>query len=520
MKQFFRIEHILFCLLCIASIYFYSKNAVDHFILPKWYSMFCILIICIFFLLIKKIFNKNIFFNFGILAHIISVVVLFQALWGLMQYFQLLPPPFRVSNTSIGSFDNVAGFASCLCCGLPFMMSYPKKNILFVSICFPVLIVLLSLMVFNSRTGMISAFAAIGIFMCKRILLNIKFKRIITVLFFLVLLGSYFLKQDSANGRILIWRCSWEMFKDSPILGYGIGGFQAHYMDYQANYLREHPDCNFAMLADSVSHPFNEYVMVILNWGIIGLIVLVLLTIFLVYCYFKKPSQNSLIALISLVSIGIFSMFSYPYRYPFTWIITFLDIYILISNAYIVKKSVRIVKLVSIIFLFLCGIIVCEIQQRLNVEINWNELAYQKKDCEKLEKYRLLYLNLKDNVYFLYSYAILLYNEGLIDESLRIASRCRLYWADYSLELLMGDIYKSKHNYGMAEKYYKSASFMCPCRFTPLYLLLELYKAQNNIFKVHSIAKIIIHKPIKINSLTVMQIKFMANRELKQFINY
>nr|WP_302829465.1 O-antigen ligase family protein [uncultured Bacteroides sp.] len=483
--------------------------------------MFNILLICIPVLLVKKIIYNDISVNFDLLAFIISISVFFQALWGLMQYFQLLPSSFYgTCNTIWGSFDNTAGFASCLCCGLPFIMSYMKKRVLLISVCVLVIIVFLSIIVTNSRTGIVCTTLVICIFMYRSNFFNSKFKKFIVTFFFLLLLGSYYFKQDSANGRILIWRCSWEMFKDSPIYGYGIDGFQAHYMDYQADYLRKYPDCNFAMLADSVSHPFNEYVMVILNWGIIGLIVLVVLTIFLVHCYFKKPSQNSLIALISLVSIGIFSMFSYPYRYPFTWIITFLDIYILISNVYIVKKSVRIVKLVSIIFLFLCGIIVCEIQQRLSVEINWNELAYQKKDCEKLEKYKLLYLNLKDNVYFLYSYAILLYNEGLIDESLQIASRCRLYWADYSLELLIGDIYKSKYNYEMAEKFYVNASFMCPCRFTPLFSLLELYKECKNTFKVRSIAQTIVQKPVKVNSLIIMQIKYLAKCELTKNINY
>ena len=32
------------------------------------------------------------------------------------------------------------------------------------------------------------------------------------------------------------------MIKHEPFTGYGVGGFSAHYMDYQAQYFKEHPD--------------------------------------------------------------------------------------------------------------------------------------------------------------------------------------------------------------------------------------------------------------------------------------
>lgn len=110
---------------------------------------------------------------------------------------------------------------------------------------------------------------------------------------------------------------------------------------------------------------------------------------------------------------------------------------------------------------------------------------------------------------------MLLYHKKLYKESLQMALQCKEHWADYNLELLIGELYKSQQNYEMAEEYYKSAAYMCPCRFIPLYSLLELYKEQKNTLKAHSIAQAIINKPIKINSLTVMQIKFRAQQEIK-----
>ncbi len=74
------------------------------------------------------------------------------------------------------------------------------------------------------------------------------------------------------------------------------------------------------MLADNVKQPFNEYLGLLLNFGIIGLLVLLLLMVIIIYCYRKNPSVEKQIAFYSLSSIGIFSFFSYPFAYPFVWV--------------------------------------------------------------------------------------------------------------------------------------------------------------------------------------------------------
>lgn len=73
----------------------------------------------------------------------------------------------------------------------------------------------------------------------------------------------YHYKKDSADGRLLIWQCTWNMIKERPLYGYGYGGFQANYMDEQAQFFRTHPNSRYAQLADDVKSPFNEYLGVL-----------------------------------------------------------------------------------------------------------------------------------------------------------------------------------------------------------------------------------------------------------------
>lgn len=48
---------------------------------------------------------------------------------------------------------------------------------------------------------------------------------------------------------------------------------------------------------------------------------------------------------------------------------------------------------------------------------------------------------------------------------MQIALQCRKYWADYDLELIIGENYQELGRQELAAKYYNSASLMCPSRF-------------------------------------------------------
>lgn len=101
------------------------------------------------------------------------------------------------------------------------------------------------------------------------------------------------MKKDSADGRLLIWKCSWEMIKDSPVYGHGINSFRTHYMDYQAHYFEQHPDSKYSMLADNVLCPFNEYLAVLVNFGFLGFFILLAFIFFLLFAIINNPEMRS-----------------------------------------------------------------------------------------------------------------------------------------------------------------------------------------------------------------------------------
>lgn len=150
------------------------------------------------------------------------------------------------------------------------------------------------------------------------------------------------------------------------------------------------------------------------------------------------------------------------------------------------------------------------LHDRIKSEWRWNEASKFK----NTEAYERLMSKFVDNPYFLYNYAVILYEKGFTDKSLDMAIRCDKYIANYDLELLLGDIYFDKGDYEMAENHNLRASHMCPCRFVPLNQLYDLYMAYGHEDDALAIARKVVDKQVKVKSLTVSQIRYKMRKIL------
>ena len=256
-----RTSHYLFAALCLGSLFACSRLFTDSYIVPKWCFAVFMLFIVLAYEAVNILFyrqNEQKDTRISVYGFIIVISCFLQAMFGVVQFFGF----FQISTTLwvTGSFDNPAGFAACLCAGFPFvgfLLSDSNKYIRYVGGLIGFVIVI-AVILSQSRAGIMSI-----AFICF-ILLNMKFfhkrwvKYLSLLCFALLLSGCYWMKKDSADGRLLIWRCSVSMVKDAPWLGHGIGSFEARYMDYQADYFRQYGLNRYSMLADNVKHPCNE----------------------------------------------------------------------------------------------------------------------------------------------------------------------------------------------------------------------------------------------------------------------
>ncbi len=515
--------HLLLLISVIGATWVNSDLFVDTQIVPKQYWVEICLLLLLFVFSAERLANKSILHHkqkhgrktqgIQMLATGIVLNASVQAVYGLIQFAGSAPEMLRLT----GSFDNPAGFALCLCMSMPFALAIQseKKAVKWL-LGLDLLLNMTAVVLSGSRAGMISMAAMLSLhWLRKRTVPFWKKAGALAGILLLLLLGVYFIKKDSADGRLLIWRCSIEMIQDKPLFGYGPNGFRAHYMDYQADYLAKHPDSVFSPLADNVQQPFNEYLAIGINYGLAGILLLLSGFAFFLYCYRGKeniPSGHA--AMLSLSGIGTFAVFSYPSMYALTWIIILLDAWILVRNK---QLPFRLSRHTSMALGF-CGLLCClsfsaRLTETLKAELQWKKAVLcsdspVKNDWQSL--YKVLEKPLRHNPYFLYNYSATLYSAGHYEESLAMARKCARYWSDYDLEMLTAQLYQKLKLYHLAEQSFIRTSQMCPNRFFPLYYRMCLYEEIGAKEKIESLARQIVDKPVKVPSRQIEEMKSRA----------
>ncbi|MDR1120806.1 MAG: O-antigen ligase family protein [Dysgonamonadaceae bacterium] len=548
-----------FCLLCIIALFAFSKQFVYSEVTPKWIGLtlatpLITLIYCsvrrniylltkpaiILLILLMSVFIKDwvtiggnyylltylgclfllffffqqvvVLFSINYLYGIVILCITALAIYGIFQYMGVLP--FQNSNFKVtGNFDNSAGFAAALAGGFPYSLYFLQNTKqLERKISIGVVIVLLIGMgLSGSRTALI---ASLVVIMCyaHSVFPSIRNTQRIKVfgicLFIIIVTVLYFSKKNSADGRLLIWQCTWNMVQDKPFLGHGYGSFYSKYMFYQAEYFNNHANNKYALLADNISYPFNEYLLILSEHGAIGLTGLLLSVLLLFRYYCQKRTNPKFYAMLGVLSMMIFSFFSYPFKYPFTWIIVLLNV------AVIYMPSQKLTGKVS--YAIRTGIIttaigfLCITIPFINAEMTWNKVAKLSlagKTKNVLHEYNKLHQYLDRNGLFLYNHAAELHYVKEFEKSLSVLKRCELFYNDMDVQMLFADNYMKLYKYDRAEHHLKLASTMCPVRFSPLYQLSELYLEIGRKDEALLLAKHIVNKEVKIPSKTILLMK-------------
>ena len=522
------VKVIILAFIIIGSIFVNSSLLTDSLILPKWFC-FVVGVVFLAFVMGFQLLQGSTLVprkSKTIIVRIIALSIALQAIYALTCYH------FWWNQNvvfEIGSFENPAGFASCLCMGLPFVALFVRDKkiwarfVAFVATTF----VLTAIYVSKSRAGYVSCVMMLIVFLLfiynkvsKRIRLILCvgcFSTVIAIVIaFCSMSGS---KHNSMNGRKLIWTVGIEMLKDKPLLGHGGGSIERCYMNYQAEYLKHSASQSEAMLADNVKHVFNDYLAIAVQFGVVGILLFVGYVVLLIYCFLKRTYCDSLsqAAMLSLIGLGGFAFFSYPSCYPFTWVLIAVNSWLVVSPCISWRSCspVKLRRILGVGMIFLSGVTLIQIGLRLKAELTWKKLYARRLvfgDRQTLEEYQTVYPKLCHEPYFLYNYAVELNMDGQYNKSQQIARECERYWADYDLKMVMAYNFKEQGYSSRAIRYFLDAEAMCPNRFEPIYNIMNIHLFLRNKHQALKYAKMIVRKPIKVYSSDVANMKDEANQ--------
>ncbi|MDE7375158.1 MAG: O-antigen ligase family protein, partial [Odoribacter sp.] len=124
----------------------------------------------------------------------------------------------------------------------------------------------------------------------------------------------YYLKKDSADGRLLIWKITTQLIAEHPLTGVGAGNFAGAYGEAQAAYFttgENTPQETF--VAGCPEYGFNEFLQIAAEHGIPALLLLLSVLVFA----FRNARINRQYGITgSLAAFLTFACFSYPFSVP------------------------------------------------------------------------------------------------------------------------------------------------------------------------------------------------------------
>ena len=322
------------------------------------------------------------------------------------------------------------------------------------------------------------------------------------------------MKKDSANGRWLIWRVSTDIIKEHPLVGVGFGRFASEYGEAQARFFVEGKGSSAQMMiADSPEYAFNEYVQSSVELGLIGLVLFITVIICLFYPRKSKTAKEKY----ALLSFLVFAAFSYPFSVlPLSILFIFL---LALSASSTRKYSFTLPKWLRIAGMTVCLCITAYGAYQIfpkraayrswsSMQMLYNAGVYQ----GSVQKYRIQYPLLRHEKQFLFEYGQCLSKSGQYIESNRIFEEYLCYGSDPMVYNCMGNNYKALEEYQKAEDSYIRASQIVPNRHYPLYLLMKLYMETGQTGKAKETAKILLDKPVKVQSTAIKEMRQEARK--------
>lgn len=456
----------------------------------------------------------------------IVIVCFLATIHGLLQFFNCISSNHSAFPIT-GTFENPAGFAAVQAALYPFVVTrlFDGENSRLMRL-FSVavsVICFISVVLSGSRAGILALFSVLIVVLAYNDVIASFFKShkwlclpiIIIIVSLLIVL--YYVKQDSADGRIFIWNRCFEMIKKRPLLGYGVYGFHHYYMSAQADFFRIHPDSPFIMLADNVGHPFNEYIKLIIHFGIVGLFVALGLIVWIVWKLYRTEKQIKVLGLSYVASLFIMCQFSYPFHYSVVWLLGFIAIIPALirplEEIYKVPGWIRIGASTLLLLFFSFTL------RRMYYDMKWSEISNRAligQTKQMLKYYEGMPSSMKHNPPFLYNYAAELNYSGKYEESLSLTKQCEEMWNDYDVQMLKANNYANIHDKENAIQSYDKAANMIPCRFEPLLGKMLVYMDANDTVNVLCVANEINEKPIKVRS---DRISFIIERS-QQILSY
>lgn len=327
--------------------------------------------------------------------------------------------------------------------------------------------------------------------------------------------AAYFLKQGSADGRLLMTMVAGRAWAGEWLCGHGLGGYAQAYGAAQEAFFAARPGSPLSVVAGSPEYAFNGVLGVGVEQGVLGVVPALVLGLWSLAVLCRRGEVSAYGWLVLLVS----SLFSYPFAlWPFLSLaVAWVALAVSLEAG---TAEVRWWKRTAVWPVVAAG---GWCVWNLSDDTVRRVEAYEEfrrvrgiQDVAFLEDYRKKYEDLKAYPDFLFTFGTALREAGRYNESNAMLRQGTRVSCDPVFYTLMGNNYRDLGAVAEAESAYRKAFGMLPGRMYPLYRLMKLYEAEGQMRKAEEMARQIIAFRPKVDSPAVREMKNEAKKLTKR----
>ena len=324
---------------------------------------------------------------------------------------------------------------------------------------------------------------------------------------FLVLIvggaGAFFLKPDSALGRLFLWKITCQAIANHP---WGCDkGFAFAYGEAQEAYFAKGDYAEWEeRVAGSPEYAFNEYLELTLTQGPAICIMLIVITF---ACLWAGTQFRRYGVCGAIVTLLVFSFSSYPMHLP-AFIVAYVCLLLACGIGDIIAKPV----ILSACLIIWTGGFHDKWQREKDACRDWvnaRMLYHAGAYAAANTAYDKLYPQLREKGAFLFEYGHSLHKAGFYNESNKYLDKALVYCADPMILNVIGKNYQALRCYNWAEELLLASVHRLPGRIYPYYLLAKLYAEPEflNREKFEEMKGIVLMKAPKVHSTAIEEMR-------------
>lgn len=324
---------------------------------------------------------------------------------------------------------------------------------------------------------------------------------------FLVLIvggaGAFFLKPDSALGRLFLWKITCQAIANHP---WGCDkGFAFAYGEAQEAYFSKGDYAEWEeRVAGSPEYAFNEYLELTLTQGPAICIMLIVITF---ACLWAGTQFRRYGVCGAIVTLLVFSFSSYPMHLP-AFIVAYVCLLLACGIGDIIAKPV----ILSACLIIWTGGFHDKWQREKDACRDWvnaRMLYHAGAYAAANTAYDKLYPQLREKGTFLFEYGHSLHKAGFYNESNKYLDKALVYCADPMILNVIGKNYQALRCYNWAEELLLASVHRLPGRIYPYYLLAKLYAEPEflNREKFEEMKRIVLMKAPKVHSTAIEEMR-------------